>query len=115
MLYYESAVQRRLQEGNLDESLVQVVSEEDGVYLIVLPDGVTPGRREAAEKFAEAVAKLHVIAPGCSFSFTPFDYESSKEYRGVTSWLAVRGHVLPRRLNLMDRMLRALALPSVRY
>ncbi len=114
MLYYESAVQCP-QEGSLGESLVQVVSEEDGVYLIVLPDGVTPGRREAAEKFAEAVANLRARAPGCSFSFTPFDYESSKESSGVTSWLAVRGRVLPRRLSLMDRMLRVLALPSVRY
>lgn len=103
------------QESLGQSELVRVVSEKDGVYMIVLPEGVTPGRWEAAEEFAKAVAILHAKAPGCAFVFTSFDYESTAEFHAVKSWLAVKEPVVPRRQNLLDRMLVALSLPPVMY
>lgn len=56
---------------------VKKVSDNPPTYLLVLPDGCTPGRWEAAEAFAEAVAELRQACPEADFQFVPFSYVSA--------------------------------------
>ncbi len=81
---------RSNKEANDHFHAVTTVSKEDRVYLINLPDGCAPGRWEAAEAFAEAVAELRTKCPSKSFTFTPFDHEKSTGgHGGIDSWLAI--------------------------
>lgn len=43
-------------------------------YLVVLPDGITSGRMEAAEAFADGYAELARKHPDTRFDFFPFSY-----------------------------------------
>lgn len=65
------------------------VSDYPLVLSIKLPDGCTPGRREAAEAFADAVKEIQKKYPERVFTFTPFDHERSSNFGGVIAWLAI--------------------------
>jgi hypothetical protein len=54
---------------------VKKVVDDPLTFLLVLPDGCTPGRWEAAEAFAEAVAELRQACPDVEFQFVPFSHE----------------------------------------
>ncbi|MBI2637352.1 MAG: hypothetical protein HYW88_00490 [Candidatus Sungbacteria bacterium] len=43
-------------------------------YLILLPDGCTPGRFEAAQAFAEAIVELKQKCPRKEFQLIPFGH-----------------------------------------
>ena len=58
-------------------------------YLLVLPDGVRPGRYEAAEAFSEAFAELRQKHPGTSFDFLPFSHTSDNSRSGLNAILAI--------------------------
>lgn len=45
-------------------------------YLLCLPDGITSGRYEAAEAFADAFAELKQKHPDKQFNFFPFSYKT---------------------------------------
>lgn len=51
---------------------VKKVADNPLTFLLVLPDGCTPGRWEAAVAFAEAVAELRQTYPNVDFQFVPF-------------------------------------------
>ncbi len=55
------------------------------VYLLLLPDGCTPGRWEAAKAFAEALVELRQKCPNKQFQFVPFDHSEG----AVNSILAI--------------------------
>lgn len=65
---------------------VKRVSDAPLTYLLVLPDGCTPGRWEAAEAFSEAVAELYDQHPGIPFQFVPF---SMSQDGGADALLAI--------------------------
>lgn len=64
---------------------VRKVSEVPLTYLLVLPDGCTPGRWEAAEAFAAAVAELRQ-QHNRPFQLIPFSYDKGG---GLSAILAV--------------------------
>ncbi|MEK9184308.1 MAG: hypothetical protein AAB892_01095 [Patescibacteria group bacterium] len=72
-----------------DNHLVKPVSDEPLVRILTLPDGITPGRFEAAEKFAEAIKELRAVYPGVQFQFIPFNYSPSRDGPALESILAV--------------------------
>jgi hypothetical protein len=45
-------------------------------YLLCLPDGITPGRYEAAEAFADAYVELSQMHLDRRFNFFPFSYKT---------------------------------------
>jgi len=55
------------------------------IYLLLLPDGCTPGRWEAARAFAKAIAELREKCPNKQFQYIPFDHSDG----AVNSLLAV--------------------------
>ena len=56
---------------------VKKVAENPPTFLLVLPDGCTPGSWEATVVFAEAVAELRQTYPETDFQLVPFSYVSS--------------------------------------
>ena len=54
---------------------VRPVKENPLSYLLVLPDGVTEGRHEAAEAFADAYLELRCLHPDKRFDYFPFAYK----------------------------------------
>lgn len=63
---------------------VKKVSDVPLTFLLVLPDGYTPGRWEAAKAFAEAVEELRQQHD--RFQFIPFSYDKNG---GLDAILAV--------------------------
>jgi hypothetical protein len=45
-------------------------------YLLVLPDGVTTGRWEAADAFVDAYSELREKHPQTKFNYLPFSYKT---------------------------------------
>lgn len=64
---------------------VKKVADTPLTYLLVLPDGCTPGRWEAAVAFAEAVGELRQKHDR-PFQFVPFSYDKDG---GLDAILAV--------------------------
>lgn len=60
-------------------------------YILCLPDGVCPGRYEAAEAFARAAAELKGLHPDVEFNFFPFAYVTDPKGRDpvLTTILAI--------------------------
>ena len=56
-------------------------------YLLVLPNGVTPGRYEAAGAFVDSYVELKEKHPDIPFHFFPFSYET--EHRGKPALNAI--------------------------
>ena len=55
---------------------VRPVREKPLSYLLVLPDGVTVGRFQAAVAFANAFEELRQMHPARDFTFFPFSYKT---------------------------------------
>lgn len=66
---------------------VLTVSKNPLIMLLNLPDGCSPGRWEAAEAFAEAIAELRQKHLGQHFQFLPFSLEANGG--GLNAILAV--------------------------
>ena len=54
---------------------VRPVKKNPLSYLLVLPDGVTEGRYQAAEVFVDAYAELKQKHPDVQFNFFPFSFK----------------------------------------
>lgn len=54
---------------------VRPMKENPLSYLLVLPDGITEGRYEAAEAFVDAYAELKQKHPEVQFNFFPFSFK----------------------------------------
>ena len=54
---------------------VRPVKKDPLSYLLVLPDGITKGRYEAAEAFVDAYAELKQKHPYVQFNFFPFSFK----------------------------------------
>ncbi len=70
---------------------VRPVKENPLSYLLVLPDGITSGRFEAAEAFADAYAELRKKHPCTRFDYFPFAYKTDSEGKesALTAILAI--------------------------
>lgn len=65
------------------------VAKEPLSYTLVLPDGVTAGRHEAAEAFAKAYAELKEKHPEKKFHLLPFSYREDEGDIDLIAILAV--------------------------
>ncbi len=72
-----------------DNHLVKPVSEEPLVRMLTLPDGTTPGRFEAAEKFAEGIKELREKHPDMRFQLIPFNYDNCRDGPALSAILAI--------------------------
>ena len=70
---------------------VKKVADTPLTYLLVLPDGCTPGRWEAAEAFADAAQELSGVQPNVPFQLVPFSFSQDG---GVNALLALESLVV---------------------
>lgn len=62
----------------------------DGVYLLLIPDNVTPGTWVAVEAFQKAIKELKTKVPGKKFQFMNFHFQqSTSSGSGLTSIMAI--------------------------
>lgn len=54
--------------------MVRIITKEPLSYVLCLPDGTQPGRHEAAEAFAYALAELKQKHPDKQFTLIPFSH-----------------------------------------
>lgn len=83
---FESVLQLEAHSGG---HKVRPVQESPLVVLLVLPDGCTPGKWQAATAFAEAVQELRGRYPGVRFQYVPFSYVDGKFDPALRAMLAI--------------------------